>query len=274
MATNSSDDSSDLIFHYTTAAGLLGILNTHSIWLSDTRFLNDRSEVTYAAKLIYDHLSPIDAQLANRIKDCHLGLDLRVPLEDNPYIASFCKRDDLLSMWRTYGSGGFSIGFDRSCLERLLNRESRDWDSRTEDENHLLSDANFGLAGTIEDVIYAERYPSDCEFDVSIAPKTQSLSKSLARIKNPAFHEEQEVRIIAFGNSCMTRAQLRESGGSLILYRPLTFPFEAIRSITVGPGVNHSSNLTAVKQYFEEFPSPRGEWGHMEIHHSDIPFRA
>lgn len=42
------------VFHYTTAAGLLGILNTRQIWLSDINFLNDSKEMLYAARAVAD----------------------------------------------------------------------------------------------------------------------------------------------------------------------------------------------------------------------------
>jgi hypothetical protein len=34
----------DTLFHYTTAAGLLGILNSSTLWATDLRFLNDAQE--------------------------------------------------------------------------------------------------------------------------------------------------------------------------------------------------------------------------------------
>jgi hypothetical protein len=38
----------DTIFHYTTATGLLGILQKFTLWASDLRFLNDAQEAVYA----------------------------------------------------------------------------------------------------------------------------------------------------------------------------------------------------------------------------------
>jgi hypothetical protein len=44
----------DTLFHYTTAAGLLGILNTANIWATDLRFLNDVQEAVYAYDIAVD----------------------------------------------------------------------------------------------------------------------------------------------------------------------------------------------------------------------------
>jgi len=44
----------ETLFHYTTAAGLLGILKNGNIWASDLRFLNDAQESVYARDMIID----------------------------------------------------------------------------------------------------------------------------------------------------------------------------------------------------------------------------
>lgn len=274
MTAGSPHPSPATIYHYTSSSGLLGILNTRSIWLSHTDFLNDLSEVRYAAQHIFDITKNFNEELANHIKESYLDPDLQLSLEHHPYVASFCKADNLLSMWRSYGTDGFSIGFDRSCLNTLLSKPNQVWNSLTKDENASLQENNFGIGGTIVDITYGfdratiSKIPSPSDND-----SLQSISRALTAIKNPQFREEQEVRIIAFSNSCMTRPLLRERRGRLILYRPLAFPFKAVRSITVGPGAHQSSNFKALKQYFETFPSPRGEWSHLEIRSSDIPFR-
>jgi hypothetical protein len=38
----------DLLWHYTTGAGLRGILETNVLWATDVRYLNDESELKYA----------------------------------------------------------------------------------------------------------------------------------------------------------------------------------------------------------------------------------
>ena len=46
----------DTLFHYTTAAGLLGILGSSSLWATDLRFLNDAQEAVYARELFVEAL--------------------------------------------------------------------------------------------------------------------------------------------------------------------------------------------------------------------------
>lgn len=270
--TRNYDDNSGLIYHYTSPAGLLGILETRSIWLSDTQFLNDLSEVRYAAELVCKQLEDVDQELMERIERNYLGDDLNLPLETFPYVASFCKSDDLLSMWRSYGADGVSIGFDRACLDRLLSNSGEEWGSLSPEEIGKMRHAHFGIAGQLVDIEYLDKWTINDKVVQEIRESDGKLSGFLAGIKNPAFREEREVRIIAFANSCTTPPQIRENNGRIVPYRPLVFPFEAIRSITVGPGSLQSSNARAIRRYFEKQPSSRGEWAHVIVRESSTPY--
>src|SRR5216683_1419399 len=42
----------ETIFHYTTAAGLLGIVRSNRLWASDLLYMNDSTEVEYGRQLI------------------------------------------------------------------------------------------------------------------------------------------------------------------------------------------------------------------------------
>jgi hypothetical protein len=44
-------ESRETVWHYTNAAGLLGILRSNVLWATDAFFLNDAAEVTYGIDL-------------------------------------------------------------------------------------------------------------------------------------------------------------------------------------------------------------------------------
>ncbi len=56
-----SDEVPDEVFHYTDAAGLQGMLSNHRIWLTDHRFLNDKTEYAYTKALARDILDKLDS---------------------------------------------------------------------------------------------------------------------------------------------------------------------------------------------------------------------
>ena len=126
-------DSHDELYHYTTAAGLSGILETKSLWATHAAFVNDEEEISG----FYDHVLPEilrpvfckyveDNKLELRKLQENTSFDLYVEEEFEKrmhhfrkvasiwydhYITSFATTTDpwvqehgLLSQWRACGS--------------------------------------------------------------------------------------------------------------------------------------------------------------------------
>src|SRR5436190_10756014 len=49
-----------LFYHYTDGAGLMGILKTRAIWLSDALHMNDSSELTYGVDKLAEAVGHLD----------------------------------------------------------------------------------------------------------------------------------------------------------------------------------------------------------------------
>jgi hypothetical protein len=111
------------IFHYTTAAGLQGIVESNCLHASGAYFLNDYSELEYGRKILADVFDQWELDNPEAAQDltAELVYDLRERITDEKgrealvhsvYLACFCQRDNVLSQWRTYGqAGGYSVGF-------------------------------------------------------------------------------------------------------------------------------------------------------------------
>lgn len=113
-----------VLYHYTTAEGLKGIIENKELWASSAYYLNDSAEVLYGYRLLdlalEDWLSRANPQasavsrgLAESLRR-YFGHDA---LERNVitpiYLTCFCEEGNLLSQWRAYGSaGGYSIGLN------------------------------------------------------------------------------------------------------------------------------------------------------------------
>ncbi|MES5482474.1 DUF2971 domain-containing protein [Bradyrhizobium sp. INPA03-11B] len=143
------------LFHYTTAAGLVGILQTQSLFATHANFLNDSAECRILRELlkpeltreiaeivpelirqqvlkeeIYkEHGAKIHEMQAEKVLDSmFVALEKIAPF----YICSFCLHDraepeyenGLLSQWRGYANGGFAIEFDELALDELAKREN------------------------------------------------------------------------------------------------------------------------------------------------------
>lgn len=155
------------LYHYTTLEGLLGILQTNTLWATQYQFLNDYSElVLIRDKLIesYFHIAKEECRKLSRqrkdfqkISDRWDGLNKFAihyaetmvnaaykATGENIYIVSFCREDKndyvnsngLLSQWRGYGvGGGFTLVFDTKKMEEILNIEAERY---TYDFNRFL----------------------------------------------------------------------------------------------------------------------------------------
>jgi Protein of unknown function (DUF2971) len=165
-------------FHYTNAAGLIGILSSESLYATDYRYLNDASEVGS----IRAHIVPIFESEVGQImraltakgllkEEYYKELGSRVDqLEaeslyralvraiDNVspfFVLSFCRHHDgtdefengLLSQWRAYADGGgFAIEFDEEKLDALAKQEKESFayvGFKSDDVNYYAHDEVF-----------------------------------------------------------------------------------------------------------------------------------
>jgi hypothetical protein len=106
-----------LLFHYTNAAGMRGILDSSRLWATNYRFLNDASEVSYAmtmfTSVVQEQLANCDSAVVAEFLDRTLRTANAFDEMFDCYVACFCERDDLLNQWRVYAEagGGYALGF-------------------------------------------------------------------------------------------------------------------------------------------------------------------
>jgi hypothetical protein len=134
----------DIVYHYTSQAGLLGILASDRIWATDIYALNDWTEfrllfTNAAMQLLVDTFrselpEDIDADaktifIERVLAERNFPKLLEIIKADPPYgerkgvfVCSFTAAGDLLSQWRGYShsSQGFSLGFDTARLKKQL----------------------------------------------------------------------------------------------------------------------------------------------------------
>ena len=119
------------LYHYTTWDGLLGILQTHSLWATHYKFLNDYSEIVLFRNKLVSYILPYVREECEKLvkespdikqrisqeggmsKSIQLDAELIVDTQyrvigDEIYILSFCgqhknpyiNNNGLLSQWR------------------------------------------------------------------------------------------------------------------------------------------------------------------------------
>jgi hypothetical protein len=223
---NTSEAYSEL-YHYTSATGLKGIVESQQLWATNVAYLNDAEEHTgffdrrlpqlleQAAREEMSHMSAGDlARIgeARMLEDvAALGRSIRrATLKWNdPFVVSLCgppptdQGDGLLSQWRGYGpDGGYAVVFDAKVMDALFQEEI------------ALFNYQYLVWGDIE--YYdgedgAPRHPETEARETSLKQavrnrfKTGALDEGVYECitalsvlyKHRGFREEAEVRIVA-----------------------------------------------------------------------------
>lgn len=107
------------LFHYTTAGGLKGIIESSSLFASSAYFLNDSSELKYgrelAAKVLQEWSSARQKRATNEqnvnagqsvlriLADYFNGSNVDTSKNAPVFVTCFCEADNLLSQWRANG---------------------------------------------------------------------------------------------------------------------------------------------------------------------------
>jgi len=242
-----------ILYHYTAADGLLGMLQSHQIWATNVRFMNDRSELDYGINLVcrvfeedefVGKLPPKDKPAFTKIKKT-----IRLMLDDvekntTHFAICFCEKENLLSQWRGYGQSGsgFALGFETERLNEFVAEPCPDSNIRPERSVPVI------LRRVIYDEYAQKDFVRSCirtivksiQFDRNVKTRVQTellytplgtvvvrlLYECLVCFKHPGFYEEEEWRLIQqgrVGDQDVTRVDFRTRSGRIVSYTPLTF---------------------------------------------------
>lgn len=144
------------LYHYTDGAGLLGILQTGRVRMTDIFGLNDPSELRHGMEFAATVLreQTIGAHPAVLKVTQHFGETMQTHLQRfaHFFVACFSQDGDDLGQWRAYGANGrgFAIGFDGPGLEKLFaaQRANNTTISINYDDNRL-KDVTERMAGIV-----------------------------------------------------------------------------------------------------------------------------
>lgn len=121
-----------MVYHYTTPAGLKGILENEEIYFTDSGFLNDSSE----KKLVLQAFEEVLNEVSDKFESAFAG-SLRQGYGDfenlcaakTHYVFSASCNPDSLSMWNYYAKGnafeGYNIGLNPFALVERLNLQNK-----------------------------------------------------------------------------------------------------------------------------------------------------
>jgi hypothetical protein len=263
----------DVLYHYTSAGGLLGILKpgAHSLWASAIGFSNDSSEGKYATELGREFLDdccvlPTDPpgweQVLIKSREWFTSTK---HVRESAYSMSFCEEDNVLSQWRAYGGlASFSIGLRnmnrdvKSPSEMFLNMVKIRYNTDEQKELFLAEIANAKevLLGTGVIVVDTPEGWKEENFRRVLAMTYfhRAIEKWAHTVKHQAFAEEKEWRLIATPTpeadqtDIQNDVYIREYKGRLLPYislSPRSTMFD-VESVTIGPSKTQPLEIKAV----------------------------
>ena len=282
-----SDIPKETLYHYTTFAGLVGIVNSQVLWASDIRYMNDSAELKHSADLIR-------MEITQRITAGHAKPNLlnqflewvthRITNGHMLFATSFRSNGNLLSQWRGYSKmgKGVSLGFNPNYILGCAREQSFQIGKCIYD----LSDQRRLIKQVVDAVEYlaqehcknsdtTEKHSSQTYYDVF--EKIESdLLRIAAILKHPSFQEEEEWRIVspALTDYVTSPVLFREGTSMLVPYVEFKLLQEknkpiALEHIFLGPTPNINISMNSLIMFLAK----NGVNPEKGISYCEIPYR-
>lgn len=257
------------LYHFTDRGGLIGILQTRSLWASLAMALDDSAEVRYAlsraAQLIESRHVTGDVSFLADIVPCLDSVASRTVsiLGLKTYVASFRTNTDASAHWNTYARAGtgFALSFNPKALVipgTLLLPVLYD----PEQQDRLLRDFIESSARLFE------RTSSQCSGALAFGLRQRAVHWAALGlwtlaplVKAPSVRDENEWRLIVvepervevnYGKGISRTARLRTSNNRNIPYKVLEYDPLPIVGLELGaraPVAENDSCLTQLLRH-------------------------
>jgi hypothetical protein len=288
-----------MLYHYTSLAGILGIIGNKSIWATDVSYLNDASEFFHALNIAKQEASKIimdDDYLAAFGWAMHHGLE--TVTADDIYITSFSEKADLLSQWRGYcpAGAGMCLGFEfdhlmdfcdgkgyrlEQCIYKHSEKIQRVNEMMTKYfENfpkHFLArrdyqnlDSNAQVNADIEYMLRTSEGQDKLQADAAVRFLCNEIYKLAPLFKNEGFHEESEWRIVA--NEQKEAVKFRPVSSYLAPFlelKVLGVTASPLREVIIGPNPNQHRCKSSIRMLLD-----KNGVGDVNITTSPLPFNS
>jgi len=278
------------LWHYTSGAGLLGIIDSMSIYSTQISCLNDTSEFRYSSGLFREALASLRGKFATNLTalaflDAAVGYfaenpDYPAQARASQFVACFSEEENDLSQWRAYGGGenGYAICFRAGdlwgCELSMVARISYD-------ENLHRELAKKAAEATIQFFLegLAKFSPPDRVKwgDEFLESWEREMSFVAPLVKNPAFAKERECRIVkGLVPRDLEELRFMQKGSLISRHLPLRPPLRApmnpyrlpITRIIVGPCRHPQISRNSVDTLLQQKGFPTGL-----VSISKIPFQ-
>lgn len=279
-----SEDCKGKLYHYTSINALESILRNNCLWITNSNFLNDKTELIYSIDLFKELFDSKKYDFINA-KDMERYVIIINDILSNCYIFSSSTNNDSLALWGNYSKyDGYNIEFDldtffKRQIESKIFLVCNDKDAKLipiggkssddiEDSSYILSgeviyniDQQKEIISDVFSCINSlyqilKTYPHITEQDEStihsrVLRAIAVLSDYMQLFKNPCFASEQEKRIIFQIGKNLDVIKYRTSYGSFIPYIIVKFEDLPITGVNVGPKNNIDIAFEGLKLFIK-----------------------
>jgi hypothetical protein len=241
------DDVKETLYHYTSMAGLLGIVQQERLWFTNMFHLNGPGDHSIGIGIAHDILkhksrsSGIGKEFCDRVSGLinNAGGDLL-----GPFIASFSSDGEDLEQWRAYADDGrgAALGLAPGAIAAATGQ------ALIARVNYDRSKCHSGMNRVIQravSILWQSNFRADEERLSFIERLAADLSISIlfyaATTRDPSHAHEKEIRIVLSRNleTMVPNIETRIRDRSLVPYIPGRLPLrpeeDALTRIVVGP---------------------------------------
>ncbi len=198
--------SHELLYHYTAAEGLIGIVSTNCLWATDALYLDDAHELIGGIQLARRLLQKMceetgDQHQRDRIKWLlDQTRDLGTPKLMSAFVCSLSAVPDSLSQWRAYcPQGGYSVGFPACQLRDAVTQQGFSLGEciyeQADHERQIKSVLDCVAMPWIREAS-TPLLEDNTRFGVS-GGLVFELVRTAALLKHPSFYAEREYRMVS-----------------------------------------------------------------------------
>jgi hypothetical protein len=267
-----------ILWHYTNGHGLLGIIETASIFSTHISCLNDTSEFRYSSGLFRAALASLRSKFENdsaaqAFIDGALNYfaenpDYPAQAVTHQFVACFSEEENDLSQWRAYGGGenGYAIGFkagdlwgcEYSMLVRICYDENLHRSLAQKAAEATVRFFREGLTkyAPVNEAKWGEEF---------LQAWDKAITMVAPLIKDPSFSKERECRIVkSISPGELAKLKFIQKGSLISRHLPLSPPLRnpsgpyrlPIAKVIVGPCRHREISRTSVDTLLRQMGYP------------------
>jgi len=256
------------LYHYTGINSLMGIANSKHIWASHAYYMNDSEEIVHACTVLENVLRPRFAfgnpdELENIfLKQFQEWTNNCRTTHYNIFVFSLSEQQSLLSQWRSYTPHGKGISIE--FTEKTLNDMIKLGNLRIAKCLYEEAEQAEAISSLVDKLITTFKQENtdttppanriNCYYSFLDRFRSDIL-QVLSIIKNKAFEEEQEWRLISNHYPEETDSNIKYRAGASMLIPYIEMPFgdttPYFGTVMLGPSPHKELSTSALSNFLK-----------------------